>query len=370
MKIDASGWKVFHLYDIFDISMGNKFDKSKMAETPYGVNFVGRSSLNNGIACQVALVKDKTGNVIKPYPAGDITIAMGGSIGSCYVQPKEFYTSQNVCVLHSDDINITLSAKQFIATAIFASCKNYEAFVDELNRHIKTDFCIQLPVTSNGTPDWQYMDNYIKCIERTARSNLATLKEKNASPRKRIDTSEWKDFRIGDLFEKLELKFIPNRPFNKAFDVSQIRTREFNLPLVNAKHDNNGIMYYGRKEEWEFTKMSIDIVQNGAISTGDVYAQPQDTGVLWDAYLIKPKFPNVTENILLYLATTIQTSIKKHFSYDNKCIWDKAQNEVVKLPVKYNQNGIPEPDWNYMEQYIEQIKTKAKNTLLLQHAVS
>ena len=104
----------------------------------------------------------------------------------------------------------------------------------------------------------------------------------------KIDTSDWKAFIIGDLFEKLKLG-IKNPNFNKAMDVSEEKTEEYNLPIVNAKHGNNGIMFYGRREDFETAEMTIDIVQNGAVATGDVYAQPQETGVLWDAYLIKPK---------------------------------------------------------------------------------
>ena len=93
----------------------------------------------------------------------------------------------------------------------------------------------------------------------------------------KIDTKEWKAFVIGDLFEKLQLD-IKNKNFNKALDVSEERNEEFNLPLVNAKHGNNGIMYYGREEDFDTAEMTIGIVQNGAIATGDVYAQPQKTG--------------------------------------------------------------------------------------------
>ena len=51
----------------------------------------------------------------------------------------------------------------------------------------------------------------------------------------KIDTSEWKPFVIGDLFEKLQLD-IKNENFNKTLDVSEERSDEFNLPLVNDKH--------------------------------------------------------------------------------------------------------------------------------------
>lgn len=86
----------------------------------------------------------------------------------------------------------------------------------------------------------------------------------------KIDTSGWKEFVIEDLFEKLQLD-IKNESFNKTFDVSEERTPEFSLPLANAKHGNNGIMYYGREADFDTAEMTIDIVQNGAIATGDVY---------------------------------------------------------------------------------------------------
>lgn len=164
-RVDTRGWGKFHLYDIFSISMGNKFDRSKMCEVDEGINFVGRSALTNGVACAVTPVEDKKGNTVQPYPAGDITVALGGSIGAAFVQDKEFYTSQNVCVLHTNDPSISEKVKWFVAASITASCGNYEAFTDELNRHIRTDFIIRLPVDKTGQPDWAYMEEYMKIVQ-------------------------------------------------------------------------------------------------------------------------------------------------------------------------------------------------------------
>ena len=174
----------------------------------------------------------------------------------------------------------------------------------------------------------------------------------------KIDTKEWKAFIISDLFEKLQLN-IRNENFNKTLDVSEERNEEFNLPLVNAKHGNNGIMYYGREKDFDTAEMTIDIVQNGAIATGDVYAQPQTTGVLWDAYLIKPRENIRSPFTLMFLATVLEKSIKDRFCYDDKCIWDKAKQLKVELPV--NGNGVP--DWTYMDKYMSKIVQEAEEIL-------
>lgn len=173
----------------------------------------------------------------------------------------------------------------------------------------------------------------------------------------KIDTSEWGSFVIGELFEKLTLK--KNDSFNKRLDVSKERTAEFNLPLVNAKHGNNGIMYYGRHSDFDSAKMTIDIVRNGAVATGDVYAQPQSTGVLEDAYLLKPKTEPVTVFILLFLATVLEKTIKGKFSYDDKCTWEKVKKLNVSLP--YDANGAP--DWTFMNDYMESIVGDMEDSL-------
>lgn len=160
--IDMSGWKRFHLYDdcMFGIDMGTKMDKAKMKEIHPSVNFVGRANANNGITTCVDKIDD-----IEPYPSGYMTLSLGGEyLGSCFIQPKPFYTSQNVIVLIPND-NMTDNVKRFIATMIFKESRSkYKAFVDELNRHIKTDFSIPLPITSTGEPDWQYMEDYMQRI--------------------------------------------------------------------------------------------------------------------------------------------------------------------------------------------------------------
>lgn len=174
---------------------------------------------------------------------------------------------------------------------------------------------------------------------------------------------------MGMIFEKKELKWRPDRTFDKSKDTSQVPTSEFNLPLVNAKHGDNGIMFYGRFDEWDSTDMAIDIVSNGAIATGDVYPQPQNTGVLWDAYLIKLVDGTVSAEVLMYLAGVIEKSIKLLYSYDNKAVWNKVRHDMIGLPIQTDAAGRPVidqaktyhpdgfvPDWDYMAAYIRAIE--------------
>lgn len=171
-NINLLSWKDFHLYDIFHIDSGNKFDKSKMDTSIEAVNFVGRSNFNNGITAKVNVVSGKV-----PFQQGLLTLALGGAyLGSCFVQDEPFYTSQNVVVLIPKE-EMTWEAKQFISTAIFIeSQNNYRAFIKELNAHLKKDFSFKLPVTNSGIPDYSYMTNFISDTREKVNNNFHALK--------------------------------------------------------------------------------------------------------------------------------------------------------------------------------------------------
>ena len=130
--MNISKWKPFHLYDIFEIDSGTKMDKVAMKFDNPTINFVGRSGINNGVT---AVVDEVDG--FKPYEAGNLTLALGGAyLGSCFVQEKSFYTSQNVIVL-IPKCDMSMNAKHFICSVIFKEGNmHYKAFIDELNRTI------------------------------------------------------------------------------------------------------------------------------------------------------------------------------------------------------------------------------------------
>lgn len=160
----------------------------------------------------------------------------------------------------------------------------------------------------------------------------------------------FKEVKVGQYFKKIDTP--RKKDFNKAKDTRSIQSKEFSLPLVTAKHGDNGIMYYGRPDEWVTESMTLSVIQNGAIATGDVYPQPQNTGVIWDSYLIKPSF-TTSERILTYLASALEKTIKLKFSYDNKATWQKVKKEYISLPINSHSNEI---NIDFMEDYIREIE--------------
>lgn len=351
--IDVSSWKEFKISDIFEINLA-KGDLQAQKLPEGSIPLVSSGMSNNGI-CKYVEETSKS----EMFESKSITVDMFGKV---FFQNSKFYAVGHGRVnILSPKKPLTISEPigLFIATIIEKKTSHKYMFKDLCSSSVLKEELIKLPVDSSDNIDWQYMENYI--MELTNQTILLIDELLSISSLKcfnHINTCNWQSFKVEDLFYKLDLKIL-NPNFNKKIDVSQIKTEEFSLPLVNAKHYNNGIMFYGRESDFEASEMTIDVVKNGAIATGDIFPQPQKTGVLWDAYLIKSYNEIKSDKILIFLATILRKTIKDKFSYNDKCIWDKVKKLTLKLPV--NEENIP--NWNYMEYYIKFLNEKVARTL-------
>lgn len=122
--------KLAPLSRIFNVKHGNKLDLNKMSQVPFSeraIAFVGRTGERNGLVAFVERL-----NTVTPYESGLITVALGGSALSSFVQPRPFYTAQNVDVLIPPD-NMSLETKLYYCLCIEANRYRYSTFGREAN---------------------------------------------------------------------------------------------------------------------------------------------------------------------------------------------------------------------------------------------
>jgi hypothetical protein len=155
--------------DVFVIEHGSKLDLNKMeiVDRPdAGVLFVGRSGEGNGIAATVLEIPG-----LEPYPAGAITVALGGSTLASFVQPRRFYTAQNIDVL-IPKAKMTLDEKLYYCLCIEANRFRYSTFGREANRTLKH---LQVPSRSS-VPSW-VKGATVKSVKDLSRDLLAVVRE-------------------------------------------------------------------------------------------------------------------------------------------------------------------------------------------------
>jgi hypothetical protein len=106
--------------------------------------FVGRSGARNGFAAFIRRLE-----AIPPNPAGLVTVALGGSTLASFVQPRPFYTAQNIDVL-TPKTPMSLDVKLYYCLCIEANRFRYSTFGREANRTLRH---LQVPALAS-VPAW------------------------------------------------------------------------------------------------------------------------------------------------------------------------------------------------------------------------
>ena len=344
-KINVSQWKEFKLTELFTVSSGTKFDRRRVILTPepHNINFIGRTGSLNGINAKCGTYKNT-----EPFSAGLLTVALGGTIGACFVQNKPFYTSQNVDVLIPLKCYVskmTWNVKQFIASCIFyESQNNYLTFVRELNKHIKRDFAIKLPVTSSGQPDWQYMDEYIAKLATQAHTNISLLRQQQKkAPTVNID--RWKEFSLSHLFHA-EFTDGDNKP-------NRLLEDDDGHPLIGATSECFGCVGYYQTDTKVFPAKSLTWDR-----FGHCFVQPKSfqTMAHGNVMVLKPKMDHSYEALLFVASIINRISQMRDYGYGRTLTLAEFKRSTIKLPALSDGS----PDWQYMDKYISSIQQAQK----------
>lgn len=155
-----------------------------------------------------------------------------------------------------------------------------------------------------------------------------------------LDTSEWKEFKISDLFYcKLS-----------KGDLKENECEYGDINLVSSGSTNNGIVKKidkngdGKAEIFKGNCLTVDMFCNCFYQDEDFYSVSHGR-----VNILIPKFI-LTRNIGLFISTILNMEQYK-FSYGRAVYGSVIENIVVKLPT--DNQGIP--NWDYMENYIKNL---------------
>ena len=162
-----------------------------------------------------------------------------------------------------------------------------------------------------------------------------------------IDISQWKEFKVGKLFD-----------FYRGKEAAPKRVPEGNIPMINETQENNGVAKQADSEHI-FPGNSITVSVNYAST---VFYQPKDFCASVNIIILHNDHLNDARGKFI---ATMLSKYNQRFSYTNKISQQKLKE--IKLPLPVNSNG--DPDWQYMDTYIAKLTTLAhKNVSSLKKA--
>ncbi|GAA7901142.1 restriction endonuclease subunit S [Helicobacter pylori] len=350
-QLNAIKWGEFKLGDLFEANNGD-FDIQKRHINHKGEFVITAGLSNNGVLGQSDIKA-------KVFESHTITIDM---FGCAFYRsfPYKMVTHARVFSL-KPKFEINHKIGLFLSTLFFGYPKKfgYENMCSWAK--IKNDKVIlPLKPTANTQTleniDFDFMEKFIAELEQCRLAELEAYLKATGLENTTLSSDEenalnvfnnsrggntpcgltWQSFRLGDLFEKVSARFLGKGDKFKA--TSKSITDTHNIPLVYCKKGNNGIMYWGKKGDFETYDNIISIIYNGVIATGLTYAHRDEVGILAESYFIK--FKNGNPNFLcnLFIKTAIEKVLYPKYSRDNLATWaNKVENELILLPT--NQYG-------------------------------
>lgn len=156
-KLNVNDWDEFLLLNLFpEYDRGQRLKKSDriLGELP----LITAGQFNNGIAEYVK--KTKTNKLFRD----SITIDM---FGNCFYQEGEFICDDNIIVIK----NIKNKYVGLFLASVINRYVNFDFKKQFRIKHLDK-VKIKLPVDKKGEPDWKFMEDYIKKLQKKIELSL------------------------------------------------------------------------------------------------------------------------------------------------------------------------------------------------------
>ena len=188
MNLNISEWKVFQFGDLIsNIYKAQAYKDEDLIFSQQLTNdsmpYVTRTDLNNGVkayALKKGIDKWEKGNAL----------VIGDTTATISYQKDDFIAGDHIVVVRSDWLNEYTGL--FITTLL-----KKERFRYSYGRAFKIDIInetlLKLPVNSDGNPNWDFMENYIKSLR------YKPISTKIKSKSQEINSKKWKYFQISQM---------------------------------------------------------------------------------------------------------------------------------------------------------------------------
>lgn len=334
LKLTDREWKEFVFGDVFDIqATSSGIDKKKLFGGVGNVPYLTRTDNNNGIDGFVELQEASSldeGNVI----------TIGLDTQTVFYQESSFYTGQNIQVVKHKKLN-KYNALFIIRTIRILVQKfswgSYGATLTRLRRGK-----LFLPIQSDGAPDWEFMEAYMRQVEDELLSEVRPKLEaqllEHIMSLGALEDREWKEFYFSDIFTRIQR----GKRLKKDDHI------EGTTPYVSSTATNNGIDgFVGNKERVRIFSNCISLANSGSV--GSAFFQKFE--FVASDHVTSLQKEGIDEYAYLFMLPIIRRLSEK-YSFNREINDLRISRERLMLPVQ--SDGTP--DWEFMSAFMQRVE--------------
>lgn len=328
MNLDVDKWGAFRVGDLFPVLQNGKANQGMLSDGNECF-YVGAKKDDNGVMIHCAYDANlvQKGNCI-------IFICNGqGSVGYANYMDRDFIGTTDIVAGYNEALNCYNGL--FIATILCQERPKY-SFGRKWKTHLR-DTVIKLPQNEDGTPNWLFMEQYVKTLKYKPVSTFSK------GGKNTFDITKWKPFKVKDIFD---VKYGINMELNACIIADENDRDAINF--VARTEENNGISAKVKLVEGKTPQPAGTITCAGGGSVLSTFLQPEPFYSGRDLYLLIPK-TEMSDYTKLFCITILKAN-KYRYSYGRQANITLPHLELM-LPVDEDGN----PDYLFMESYIKDL---------------
>ena len=146
--------------ELFDVKYGVnlELENCQCIDSKDGINFVARTSVNNGVVAKVAKIEG-----IEPQAAGTLSCAAGGSVLATFLQMEPYYSGRDLYIL-TPKREMSLNEKLYYCMCIQSNAYKY-SYGRQANKTLKD---IVIP---DVVPKWAQQIKIVPITTKNAMKN-------------------------------------------------------------------------------------------------------------------------------------------------------------------------------------------------------
>lgn len=353
MKLSDREWKPYKLSALGKVESGR--DIYALERIEGNIPYITSGSQNNGIGYFV-------GNKNDTLDKGYIAFNRNGAVGLAFYHPYWSVMGNDCRKIHLSEADENIYVGLFVATTISMQSKSF-SYSRKLGTARANKLQIMLPVTDDGEPDYQFMEDYVRELMIAKRKQYRDFVEKRLAElgvdvkiiggyRESLDSREWKEFFLEDLFIVKAGKRLTN-----ADKVDGDR------PFISATDNTNGVTGFVDNENNSLDRNVLGVNYNGAPCIG--FYHPYECIFTDDVKRLHLKNYEDNAYVLLFMKSVIMQQCTK-YSYGYKFNERRMLRQLLSVPV--TETG--EPDYEFMEEFGRKMMTNKYSQYLAFLALS
>lgn len=346
LKLTDRKWEAFKIEDVFELSTGANYSKKSLRSGL--MPRITATGQNNGVDYFTADIDDQEVKEYKNFRRNKNCISVS-FLGSVFYHPYEASYDMKIHSLNSNKIN------KYTGLFVASEChRQFEktTYGNQLSKEDLRTKHLLLPVASHNVPDWDFMESYMRQVEREllaialpALNKQLRDSEQNGGGEK-LQCTKWKVFDFTDVFSKIQ----------RGKRLKKADHKEGITPYISSTSFTNGVDgFVGNNSSVRIFYNCLTLANSGSVGCAFYHKYK----FVASDHVTQLKRDGLDKYTYLFLAPIVQRLSEK-YSFNREINDERIKREKLLLPA--TETG--EIDFAFMSSFMKSVEKDILKTTI------